>query len=71
MQATDLERIAKLALRELGAGDAAMTITQEQGGDRWKLQVGGSDPVTLLIRAGAGTSAQHIRTQIFEQFAAR
>ena len=70
MQASDLERIAKLALRELGAGEPAITITQEQG-DRWKLQVGGSDPLTLLIRAGAGTSAQHVRTQIFEQFAAR
>jgi len=70
MQASDLERIAKLALRELGAGEPTITITQEQG-DRWKLQVGGSDPLTLLIRAGAGTSAQHVRTQIFEQFAAR
>ena len=70
MQASDLERIAKLALRELGVGDAAITITPEQG-DRWKLQVGGRDPATLLIRAGSGTSAQHIRTQIFEQFAGR
>ena len=71
MQVSDLERIAKLALRELGAGEAAITITQEQGGDRWKLQVGGNNPATLVIRAGAGTSAQHVRTQIFEQFAAR
>lgn len=71
MHATDLERIAKLALRELGAGDAAITITQEPGGDRWRLQVGGSDPMTLLIRAGSGTTPQFVRTQIFEQFAAR
>ena len=66
-----MERIAKLALRELGAGDPAITITQEQGGDRWRLEVGGSDPMTFRIRAGAGTSPQFIRDQIFEQFAGR
>ena len=71
MQPEDLERIAKKALRELGAGDPPLTITADGQPDRWVLSVGGSDPVTLIIRAGAGTTPGHIREQIFNQFAGR
>jgi len=66
-----LERIAKHALRELGAGDPPLTVTPESRPDRWRVEVGGSDPATLSIRAGAGTSPQFIRDQIFEQFSGR
>jgi hypothetical protein len=71
MQPLDLERIAKKALRELGAGDAPLTISADGQPDRWRLKVGGSDPATLTIRAGDGTTAIHIREQIFNQFSGR
>jgi len=71
MQLEDLERIAKHALRELGAGDVPLTITPEAQPDRWRVAVGGNDPATLWIRAGAGTTPQFVREQIIEQFAGR
>ena len=71
MQPQDLERIAKAALRELGAGDPPLVITPDTQTDRWRVQVGGSDPLTLTIRAGSGTTPNFIREQIFNQFAAR
>jgi hypothetical protein len=71
MQPQDLERIAKTALRELGVGDPPLTITADTQPDRWRLTIGGSDPATLTIRAGSGTTANHIREQIFTQFAGR
>ena len=71
MEAQDLERIAKVALRELGAGDAPVTISPDGQPDRWRIVVGGNDPTTLKIRAGSGTTPQYIREQIFTQFAGR
>ena len=71
MQLHDLERIAKLALRELGAGDPPVQISAGSQPDRWRIEVGGHDPVTLNIRAGSGTTPQFIREQIFTQFAGR
>lgn len=71
MQAQDLERIAKAALRELGVGEPPLTITADAQPDRWRINIGGSDPVTLTIRAGSGTTANHVREQIFTQFAGR
>jgi hypothetical protein len=68
MQLQDLERIARTALRELGAGDPPVTITADGKPDSWRLSVGGTNPATLTIRAGRGTSASHIREQIFSQF---
>ena len=71
MQPPDLERIAKLALRELGIGDPPLTITADAHPDRWRLSIGGSAPATITIRAGSGTTANHIREQIFNQFSGR
>jgi hypothetical protein len=71
MEPQDLERIAKTALRELGAGDSPVTITADGQPDRWRVNVGGSDPATLTIRAGSGTTANHVREQIFNQFSGR
>ena len=70
MQLQDLERIAKLALRELGAGEPPIQIIAEPA-ERWRLEVGGKDPLTMTIRAGSGTTPQFIREQIFNQFGAR
>jgi hypothetical protein len=71
MHIQELERIAKAALRELGAGDPPITIERDAEADRWRIDVGGKDPITLTVRAGRGTSAQFVREQIFNQFAAR
>jgi hypothetical protein len=71
MDAQGLERIAKLALRELGTGDAPVTVSATAQPDRWRVEIGGSIGATLTIRAGAGTSPQFIREQIFEQFSGR
>ena len=70
MDVQDVERIAKHALRELGAGDPPVTVTAA-GGDRWQIDVGGSEPLTLTIRAGAGTTPNYVREQIFNQFSGR
>jgi hypothetical protein len=71
MQPEDLERIAKTALRELGAGDLPVTITPDSQPDRWRLAIGGNDPAIVIIRAGSGTTANHVREQIFTQFSGR
>ena len=71
MQAAELDRIAKHALRELGAGDVPLVVTAESQPDRWRVQIGGSMQMTMSIRAGAGTRPQFIRDQIFEQFSGR
>jgi hypothetical protein len=71
MQIQEVERIAKAALRELGAGDPPLTIQPDTQAERWRIDVGGRDPLTLTVRAGHGTSPQFVRQQIFDQFAAR
>ena len=71
MQLQDLERIAKLALRELGAGEPPIHITADSQPDRWRVVVGGQDPVTLTIRCGSGTTPQFVREQIMTLLGAR
>jgi hypothetical protein len=64
----DLERIAKQALRELGAGDVDVVVEPEAGSDRWRITARGQSPASFVIRCGRGTTAQFVRTQIFEKF---
>ena len=71
MDPQELERIAKHALRELGTGDVPVTVTAASQPGRWHLAIGGSVQTTLTIRASAGSSAQFVRDQIFEQFSSR
>lgn len=71
MDAQDLERLAKVALRELGAGDPPVTVTPDSQPDRWRIVVGGRDPATLTIRAGSGTTPHYVREQIINQLAGR
>lgn len=72
MDLNDLERIAKVALRELGAGDPPLTVTPaDNERDCWRVLVGGPDGLTLTIRAGAGTTPNYVREQIFAQFSGR
>ena len=72
MTPQDVERIARVALRELGAGDPPLTITPADGtSDRWQIAVGGRDPFVLTVSAGPGTTASFVREQIFAQFSGR
>jgi hypothetical protein len=71
VEPVDLERIARTALRELGAGNSPMSISADTQADRWRIEVGGPDPMTIIVRAGAGTTPQYVREQIFTQFAGR
>jgi hypothetical protein len=71
MERQDLERIARIALRELGAGDAALTIEADQQPDRWRINVAGRPSSTIVVRAGRGTTAQHVREQIYDQWRGR
>ena len=71
MEREDLERIARTVLRELGAGDVAVTLEPSGQPDRWRLTVGGHSPASFVIRCGRGTSPQFVRSQIFEQFQRR
>lgn len=70
MQPQDIERIVKLALRELGAGDVPVTIA-EKSPDSFEVMLGGAAPITLVVRAGTGTTSQFVRQQVFDQFPAR
>lgn len=68
MEQQDLERIARHALRELGALTGAIRISPAAGqADRWRIVVDGPMPLDLTVKAGRGTSPQHVRDQIFEQ----
>ena len=72
MDTEDLLRIAKLALRELGAGDPPLTITADGQPDRWRLEdrrQRSGDPDDPRRRRHDARS--HIREQIFNQFAGR
>ena len=71
MEQHDLERIARLALHDLGAPDGVLHVVPDSQPDRWRVVLEGKVPITLKIRAGRGTSAQHVREQIFEQFQGR
>jgi hypothetical protein len=71
MQPEDVERIARIALRELGAGDPPVTVTAMSQPDRWRVAVGGDQPALLIVRAGSGTTPQFIREQIVTQFVNR
>ena len=70
MQPQEIERIVRLALRELGVGDVPVTIAAKSP-DSFEVMLGGRAPITLVIRAGTGTTSQFVRQQIFEQFPAR
>src|SRR5207237_2715458 len=54
MTEQDLVRIAKVALRELGAGDVMFSVSAESGIDRWEIAIAGAHPRLLRIRAGKG-----------------
>jgi len=67
----DVERIAQRALRELGVVGAIVTVTSEGASGEWRIDVqGGRRPASFRIRCGAGSTAQWVRQQIFDQYSA-
>ena len=70
MEQADVERIARLALKELGAGSAKLKIAPLQNHPgQWRIDIeGGNRPARLTIRCGQGSTPQWVRTQIVEQY---
>lgn len=69
MEQQDVERIARATLKELGLPGADLTIHKD-GPGHWRIDIRGntSGPATLKIRCGEGSTAQWVRTQIFDQY---
>ena len=68
----DVERITHATLRELGVVDAIVTVTSEARPGEWRVEIqGGRGREKLRVRCGAGSTAQWVRQQIFEQYTAQ
>lgn len=69
MDQTDVERIARATLKELGVFGATLTVAADGQPGHWRIDIKGSHgPGRLKIRCGQGSSAQWVRDQIFEQY---
>lgn len=69
MNQADVERITQATLRELGVVGAVVTVTADARPGEWHIEVqGGRGPEHMLVRCGAGSTAQWVRQQIFEQY---
>lgn len=72
MNQTDVERIARSTLRELGVVDAAVTVTSDARPGEWRVDIQGATARRVLnVRCGQGSTAQWVRQQIFDQYKAR
>lgn len=73
MDRQDVERIARAALRELGLPKPELTIEPVAGQPgQWRIDIRGNNqgPGTLKIKCGEGSTAQWVRSQIFDQYTA-
>ena len=70
MDLQEVERIARTALRELGAPSTQMKIVPlDNRPGHWRIDVQTpKGPGTLKIRCSPGTTAQWVREQIFDQY---
>ena len=70
MDKQEVERIARLALKELGAASVDLTMAPIEGRPgHWRIDIQGPHgPGSLKIRCGVGTTAQWVREQIFDQY---
>jgi hypothetical protein len=69
LEQQDVERIARAAMKELGAHGAVVTINQDGPAGHWRIDIrGGSGPDHIKIKCGQGSSAQWVRDQIFEKY---
>ena len=69
----DVERIARMALTELGAtGPERAVVTEDALPGQWRIEFEGPNGRTQMrIKGGAGTTAQWVREQIFQQYLAQ
>ena len=72
MEQQDVERIARATLKELGLPGANVTVQADGPPGHWRIHIKGdaNGPSVLKIRCGAGSSAQWVRDQIFNQYTA-
>lgn len=73
MDRQDVERIARIALKELGVTRAERTVVapDDQPG-HWRIEYeGDTGSAQLRIKCGPGTTAQWVREQIFQQYLAK
>ena len=69
----DVERIARVALKELGVSSAerAAVAADDQSGN-WRIDYDGPNGRSQMrIKCGPGTTAQWVREQIFQQYLAQ
>jgi hypothetical protein len=73
LEQQDLERIARLALRELGLPGVQITVAPSADHPgQWNIEFPGQHGTSRLkIKCGAGSSPQWVRDQIFEQYLAQ
>jgi hypothetical protein len=64
----DVERIARQALKELGASTSTVNVTPGDKPGTFRVDIGARN---LLVRCGPGSTAQWVRNQIFDQYLAR
>ena len=66
----DVERIARAALKELGAPSSNVTIAPLEGRPgHWRIEIETPHGTgSLKIRCSDGTTAQWVREQIFDQY---
>jgi hypothetical protein len=71
MNQGDVERIARTALKDLGADLSALSVRPVDGRpDEWRIDVRGVR-TPLTITCGQGSSAQWVRSQICEKYLAQ
>jgi hypothetical protein len=70
MNQSDVERIARTALKDLGADLSTLSVRPVDGRpDEWRIEIRGGTPLT--ITCGKGSSAQWVREQICEKYLAQ
>lgn len=71
MTQSDIERIARATLRELGVANAVVVVTPDAKPGQWRIEIEGEGRSGLLrIRCSDGSTAQWVHQQIFDQYTA-
>ena len=71
MDQSDVERIARTALKDMGADLSALSVRPVDGRPgEWRIDLGGARK-PLTITCGKGSSAQWVRAQICEKYLAQ
>jgi hypothetical protein len=73
MDQNDVDRIARMALKELGvSAPERIAVTPEGQAGHWRIAYEGDHgPTHLTIKCGQGTTAQWVREQVFAQYLAQ